>query len=145
MDNYLKEITEIYTSQDNSAYGKLYNNLLPYREFPVDIFPAEIQNSLSFYIKKHNCLPDYIYNAFLCALSVAHGTKAIMKARGLNADARLWYMSLGSSSRGKSEPAKNIFRYFRELDDSAKDEYDKEKEQYIKDEMIYKQKISSVD
>lgn len=131
-----------YKAQD--TYAELYNQFADFREFPIDIFSIEIQTALNHYVKKYNCAPDYIYNAFLTGVAMANGTKAVIIARGRTADGKLWLISVGSSASGKSEGAKSIFVYYRILDDSAKIEYEEKWQVYLKDKTIYDAKLSTL-
>lgn len=135
---------KILSRTDNSEYSNLYQEFLQCRDFPIDIFPEEIKTALYQFRKKNGCSIDYVANAFLTCVAMANGTKVMIMARGKKADSKLWCMSVGTSSKGKSDGAKDIVVYYRQLDDAAKVEYDEEMLKHVKKEIVYKTKVSSL-
>lgn len=127
----------------NSSYYTLYNRFSEFREFPVDIFSTEIQTTVYHFVKKYNCVPDYIYNALLSGCATANGTKAVIIARARKTDCKLWFFSVGTSSSGKSS-AKDIFEYYRNLDDNEKIAFEERKQVYLKERTVYENQLSSL-
>lgn len=128
---------------DQFIYNDLYAKSLESREFP-DIFPETVKTSLSFYRKKHGCRMDYIYNPFLFACSTAIGPKVKIQARGRTTDGKIWGMSIGTSGKGKSEPANDLFQLFDEKDRQEEAEYLTQVRQYEFDRLKYDSQIAKL-
>lgn len=126
----------------NSPYGKLYRDMMDYREFPIHIFSQDVRNALEAYKRKWSCSIDYLANPLLYSISTAINTKYKINVNDRTTDAKIWGFAVGASGRGKSEPAKDIFALFDALDKQAKADFDHAQRRYEKQKIIYDAEIS---
>ena len=143
ISQHIKELEKL-KPVDNSSYGKLYNDFLPCRDFPVRVLPKELQQSLSHYQKKYNCPADFVYNPLLVGVASANGTKVVIEARGLLTDSKLWMKNVASSSGGKSIFSKAVFSYFWEMDDVAKEQYEQAVVHWNKKKIMHDTNMSAL-
>ena len=135
-----EKILSVYAS--NTEYSELYQEFLHYRQFPLDIFPEEIRTALSSYRKKWNCSIDYLANPYLFSVSTALNCKYKISINGKTTDGRMNGFAVGDSGQGKSEPAKDVFHIYDDLDKQAKEDYDNKLSIYEKKKIIYDAQLS---
>jgi len=85
-------------------------------DFPIDIFPVEIQYFIN-ELKGKKALPhDFICGAVLSAFSTASGKKFIIKHDNYDNFAGTWIALIGESGTNKSEPLKICYEPFAKHD-----------------------------
>jgi hypothetical protein len=129
-------------TKDGSTYAKLYAEMMPYREFPLDIFPKDVQTAIHHFRKQVNCPIDYVANPILVGVAWANSTKVIIQARGIIADLKLWLMSIARSSIGKSLPAKLLINHLSYIDQKLREKYDGEMSDHYREKLVYESKMA---
>lgn len=149
--NYSEAASQLY----KEGYGsrnvekielpEISNNIIESLEFPIEIYPKEVQHYIIESSKKLNLSVDYMGSAFLWVLSLCTGNSMVMEVKpGWVEVPNLWLAVVGKPGIGKTPSLNHIINPLKKLNIREQKEYKKKKEAFVKyDKMTKEEKEQS--
>jgi hypothetical protein len=101
-------------------------------KFPVDKLPAWLQHVVNNYSQIYNTPPEIWAIAFLCGIASASGKRFRLNTGNYSNYPQLWFMIVGTSGTGKSEPLAVAYRPLEKINGERFEKYLLEYEKWEK-------------
>jgi hypothetical protein len=102
----------------------------PAHEIPTYGLPTAAQNIIKHYSNTFGTPQDLWTGTFFCAIATAIGGGAELHTKYIN-NPVFWFICVGASGGGKTEPAKQFFAPFHKLDINALNQWKSETNKYL--------------
>jgi len=95
-------------------------------QFPVEVFPDDIQNFISVLHKGLNYSKDFTSIAIICAVATLNGNKIKLRVKNeWVAPSIFWFAAVGEPGVNKTHPIKTILKPISRLDSESKERFDR--------------------
>jgi len=111
-------------------------------KFPVEVFPEAIQSYISELNRTLNYKMDFLSVSFMFTMATINGNSIKLRVKnGWTAATTFWFAVVGDSGVMKTHPVTQMIKPLKQIDNSSKDIYDYQMEEYNRLDESQKKKV----